>query len=637
MKHRHFYWENGEKDSYLFNEGTSYKSYEFLGAHPVNINNKEAVRFVVWAPRAKEVYLMGDFNNWHETDLPLKTIGETGLWNICVQGVKQFDSYKYRIISYKGEVRIKADPYAFHSETSPKTASKYYNLKGFKWEDELWLKSGGKTFDYNKPISIYEVNLSSWKRRADGSRYSYVDLAEKLVKYVKTMGFTHVEIMPVMEHPYDGSWGYQQTGYFAPTSRFGTPKDFMYLVNQFHKNEIGVILDWVPLHFCRDDHGLIRFDGTECFESSNRAMAENNEWGTLNFDYSKPEVVSFLISNAVYWHDYYHIDGFRIDAIAYMLYLNHAGRDIRNRYGGYENIQAIDFLKKLNKVLLQYFPHTKIIAEDSTSWPRVTAPIEDGGLGFGYKWNMGWMNDTLEYMETDPLFRKGNQRALTFGITYCFFEKFILPLSHDEVVHGKKSLLDKMPGTYDEKFANLRLLYLYMFAYPGKKLIFMGGEFGQFIEWDEKKGLDWHLLDYEKHNKLKRFVKDLNEFYRGETCLYELDDTYDGFEWIEHTNHQESIIAFERINKSGGKIIAAFNFTPVERKSYPIGVDHPDVYRTVLNTEQIEYGGNLLKRKHYGSEKEPFHGRKYSIRIDLPPLGGLILKRNRTWKCSQPK
>lgn len=627
MGENYFYWEEGEKDAYLFHKGLSYKSYEFLGAHPIKKGKKEAVRFVVWAPRAKEVYLIGDFNNWHETSLPLERIGETGLWNICLKGVKEFDSYKYRIASYNGEVRIKADPYAFHAETRPKTASKYYDLKGFKWEDEAWLRQREKNSGYDQPMSIYEVNLSSWRKKPDGSPYSYRDLAKELVRYVKTMGFTHVELMPIMEHPYDGSWGYQQTGYFAPTSRFGTPKEFMDLINEFHKNQIGVILDWVPFHFCKDDHGLARFDGTECFESSNRALAENNIWGTLNFDYKKDEVISFLISNAIYWHDYYHIDGLRIDAVAYMLYLNHAGRDIKNRYGGYENIEAIEFIKKLNQTLLEYFPHSKIIAEDSSNWPSVTGPVEDGGLGFKYKWNMGWMNDTLEYMETDPLFRKGNQKALTFGITYCFSENYILPLSHDEVVHGKKSLLNKMPGSYDEKFASLRLLYLYMYAYPGKKLLFMGGEFGQFIEWDEFKELDWHLLDYEKHGKMQRFIKDLNTFYREESCLYDLDNTYDGFEWIEHTNHQESIIAFERINRSGEKIIGVFNFTPVERKDYPIGVDHLARYRTIINTDQAMYGGNLPRRRHYRSTNQPIHGREYSIRIPLPPLGGIILKK----------
>lgn len=627
MKDKYFYLKTGEEDAYLFHNGISYKSYEFLGAHPIKRGRKKAVRFVVWAPRAKEVYLIGDFNDWHDTNLPLKRIGDSGLWNICVEGVKEFDSYKYRIISYRDEVRIKSDPYAFHAETRPRTASKYYDLKNFEWGDKTWVKNRKGTYKASRPMSIYEVNLSSWKKREDGSEYSYMDLSKELVRYVRTMGFTHVEMMPIMEHPYDGSWGYQQTGYYAPTSRFGTPKEFMHLINEFHKNNIGVILDWVPFHFTKDDHGLAMFDGTECFESSNRALAENNPWGTLNFDYNKKEVISFLISNAVYWHDYYHIDGLRIDAIAYMIYLNHAGRDIKNQYGTYENIEAIDFIKKLNTILLEYFPYTKIIAEDSTSWPSVTLPVEDGGLGFKYKWNMGWMNDTLEYMETDPLFRKGNQKALTFGIMYCFSEKYILALSHDEVVHGKKSLLDKMPGSYEEKFAGLRLLFLYMYAYPGKKLLFMGGEFGQFIEWDEFKGLDWHLLDYEKHSKMQRFVKELNKFYKEESCLYELDHSYDGFEWIEHTNHQESIIAFERINNKGEKIIAVFNFTPVERKSYPIGVDYLDTYKTILNTDQAKFGGNLPRRRHYKSKEESIHGRKYCIRVNLPPLGGLVLKR----------
>lgn len=623
---KYTYIETGEMDAYLFHEGTYYKSYEFLGAHPVEIDGRDYVRFVVWAPRAREVYIIGDFNDWHETNLPLRRIGESGLWNICLEGVEEFDCYKYRIIAPDGEVRIKADPYAFHAEERPKTASKYYDIKGYRWNDRRWMET--RTKDYDRPMSIYEVNLMSWRKKEGDIQYSYRELARDLVNYVKKMGFTHIELMPITEHPFDGSWGYQTTGYFAPTSRFGTPKDFMYFIDQCHKKGIGVILDWVPLHFCKDDFGLERFDGTYCFESLDRTKAENEQWGTLNFDFSKPEVVSFLISSALYWLDYYHIDGIRVDAVAYMLYYDFLGKDIKNKYGGRENLEAIEFLKTLNTIIGQEYLEVMVIAEESTTWPKISYPIEEGGLGFHYKWNMGWMNDTLEYMETDPFFRKGNHHALTFSMVYAFSERFILPLSHDEVVHGKKSLLDKMPGSYEEKFANLRLLYLYMFAHPGKKLLFMGGEFGQFIEWDEWKELDWFLLDYEMHQKLHNYFRELNMLYQKEDTLFSLDTSYDGFKWIEHTNHEESIIAFERINKKGEKLIAAFNFTPVERKKYPLGVDKPGVYRTIINSDSRRFGGKTARVRSYKAIKEPIHGRDYQIRVDLPPLGGLYLKIN---------
>lgn len=623
---KYTYIETGEMDAYLFHEGTYYKSYEFLGAHPVEIDGRDYVRFVVWAPRAREVYIIGDFNDWHETNLPLRRIGESGLWNICLEGVEEFDCYKYRIIAPDGEVRIKADPYAFHAEERPKTASKYYDIKGYRWNDRRWMET--RTKDYDRPMSIYEVNLMSWRKKEGDIQYSYRELARDLVNYVKKMGFTHIELMPITEHPFDGSWGYQTTGYFAPTSRFGTPKDFMYFIDQCHKKGIGVILDWVPLHFCKDDFGLERFDGTYCFESLDRTKAENEQWGTLNFDFTKPEVVSFLISSALYWLDYYHIDGIRVDAVAYMLYYDFLGKDIKNKYGGRENLEAIEFLKTLNTIIGQEYLEVMVIAEESTTWPKISYPIEEGGLGFHYKWNMGWMNDTLEYMETDPFFRKGNHHALTFSMVYAFSERFILPLSHDEVVHGKKSLLDKMPGSYEEKFANLRLLYLYMFAHPGKKLLFMGGEFGQFIEWDEWKELDWFLLDYEMHQKLHNYFRELNMLYQKEDTLFSLDTSYDGFKWIEHTNHEESIIAFERINKKGEKLIAAFNFTPVERKKYPLGVDKPGVYRTIINSDSRRFGGKTARVRSYKAIKEPIHGRDYQIRVDLPPLGGLYLKIN---------
>lgn len=621
-----FYWEEGKLDAYLFHEGTFYKSYEFLGAHRIKIEDRDAVRFVVWAPNAKEVFLMGDFNNWDEWSLPLKRIKGTGLFNICVYPVDEFDTYKYRIIGQNNEVRMKSDPYAFHAETKPKTGSKVYDIKGYSWRDEKWMENREAIESTSKPMSIYEVNLSSWRRKENGDPYSYTEFAKELISYVKKMNFTHIELMPIMEHPFDGSWGYQQTGYFAPTSRFGSPKDFMNFVDECHINGIGVILDWVPVHFCKDDHGLARFDGTHLFESSNKVIAENKGWGTLNFDYTKPEVWSFLISNAIYWLKEYHIDGLRIDAVANMLYLNFTGLNIKNPYGGHENIEAVEFIKKLNTVVTENYPAVLMMAEDSTSWPKVTVPVDKGGLGFKYKWNMGWMNDTLEYMETDPLFRRGNQNALTFGIMYAFNENYILPLSHDEVVHGKKSLLDKMPGTYKDKFNGLRLLYLYMYFYPGKKLLFMGGEFGQFIEWNEWKGLDWHLLDYESHKGVQDFVKDLNKLYKGERTFYELDNSYDGFNWIEHTNHAESIIVFERIDKNREKTIGIFNFTPVSRESYRIGVTEAGKYKTLISSTHNRYGGDLKRVKTYKSQEIQSHDRNHSIEVNIPGLSGLILK-----------
>lgn len=625
MEKEFFYIKDGEFDAHLFHEGTFYQSYKFLGAHKIKKGKKDASRFIVWAPRAKEVFLVGDFNNWHETSLPLERIGESGLWNICLEGVEDFDSYKYRIITETNEVLMKADPYAFHTEERPKSASKYYDIEGFSWSDKKWLKERKKKDYQREAISIYEVNLLSWRKKPDGSQYSYDDLADELVRYVKMMNYTHVEIMPIMEHPFDGSWGYQITGFFAPTSRFGTPKDFMNLIDKFHKNDIGVILDWVPAHFATDGHGLQKFDGSYLFESLDGRKAVNDVWGSFNFDFSKPEVLSFLISNIVYWIEKYHIDGFRLDAVSYILYYSLSGKDIKNIHGGDENLEAMEFFKRLNSVLQREYPDVLRIAEESTSFKGLTKPVEDGGLGFNFKWNMGWMNDTLRYMEIDPLFRKSRQDLLTFGPMYVFNESHISPLSHDEVVHMKKSLLDKMPGDYDQKFANLRLLYIYMYAYPGKKLLFMGGEFGQFREWDEWGQLDWNLLEYDSHKKIQDFVRDLNKIYKEEKALYKTDSSSDGFKWIEHENHKESIIAFERIQEDE-KLICVFNFTPVERKDYPIGVGEEGQYATVITSDHKRYGGLTPRIRRYKTLEEPIHDRPYRINVNLPPLGGIILK-----------
>lgn len=592
-----------------------YKSYEFLGAHPVG----HEVRFVVWAPRARQVYLIGDFNQWREDELRLEPI-EAGLWSIQIGGVEEYHSYKYLIITEQGEKLYKADPYAFHAETRPKSASKYYDIKGFQWTDQEWMDNKSKD-NLDQPMSIYEVNLLSFKQKDNGDPYSYRELADDLVRYVKKMNYSHVEIMPISEYPFDKSWGYQTTGYFAPTSRFGSPKDFMYLVNSFHRNNIGVILDWVPVHFCKDHHGLGKFDGSYCFESSDEGKRENTHWGTLNFDYSKPEVRNFLISNAIYWLEYYHIDGLRIDAVSYILY-----KSIDKQEEGNENIEGVEFIKELNSVIFKHFPHTMMIAEESSAWPKVTKSIEEGGLGFSYKWNMGWMHDILDYMSMDPILRKDHQNILTFSISYAFNENYILPLSHDEVVHGKKSLVDKMPLSYEEKFAQLRLLYQYMYAHPGKKLLFMGGEFAQFIEWNEEEELDWLLLDYDSHKKTQAFVKDLNKLYREEEALSSIDKSYDGYEWIEHDNHKESIIAFERIGKGGDKLICIFNFTPVERTPYPIGVDEEGVYKTILTSDHRRYGGGTKRIQSFRTKDYSRNGRKYTIEVSLPSFAALYIK-----------
>jgi 1,4-alpha-glucan branching enzyme len=627
-ENEYFYIEEGEMDAYLFHEGTFYRAYEFMGAHPYKKGRKKGHRFTVWAPRAREVFLVGDFNQWDSVSLPMKRIGTSGLWQIIITTAEEYDKYKYRIIAEDGEVRMKADPFGFHMDTRPLTDSKIFDIKGYQWNDREWMKKRGKKL-YTRPISIYEVNLLSWRQKEGNIQFSYIELARELVKYVKKMGFTHIEFMPLSEHPLDASWGYQITGYYAPTSRFGNPKDLMFLIDQCHQNDIGVIMDWVPAHFCKDDYGLARFDGTYLFESLDKAKAENEQWGTLNFDYTKPEVFSFLISNAMYWHDYYHIDGLRMDAVAYMLYLDFGGKDIRNSFGGRENLEAIEFIKRLNSVVFKHYPDTMMIAEESTAWPKVSHPVDEGGLGFNFKWNMGWMNDILKYMALDPIYRKDHHGALTFSMMYAFSENFILPFSHDEVVHGKKSMVEKMPGSYEQKFANLRLLYQYMFAHPGKKLLFMGNEIAQFLEWREYESIEWQLLDLEPHKLMQKFVSDLNGLYRDETTLYELDTTYDGFQWIDHSNSQESIISFERLDKAGERLICIFNFTPVPRPAYPIGVLEEGTYRTVLTSDHKRYGGSTERVKRYKAKPESFHGRDLSIRIDLPPLAAIYLKLDR--------
>ena len=625
---KYFYHGKNETDVYLFHEGNNNNLYKFLGSHIYTDDIGTYTRFLVWAPNAKNVNLVGDFNNWNDYSLPLRKLQDGEIWEICIRNVKIFDSYKYRIVTQDSDVLYKADPFAFHSELRPKTASKVYDIEGYKWNDKKWLKKRERTDKFNSPMSIYEINLSSWRKH--GENYlSYVQLSDELVAYLKEMNYTHVEFMPLMEHPFDGSWGYQLTGFFAATSRFGCPKDLMYLIDKLHQNDIGVIMDWVPAHFCKDDFGLRKFDGSNLFENTDQYLADNDQWGTLNFDFSKKEVVNFLISSALFWFKYYHLDGLRVDAVAYMIYLNFSGKDIRNENGGYENKEAIEFIKKLNNTIKHEFPSVFVIAEESTAWPNVTKPVEENGLGFDFKWNMGWMNDIIKYMKMDPLFRKDHHNLLTFSIMYAFNENYILPFSHDEVVHMKNSMIGKMPGTYVQKFDQIRLLYSFMFAHPGKKLLFMGNDIGQFDEWNEYKEITWEVLEYEKHQKLKYFMKDLNKFYLNNDEFYDLDTSYSGFQWEDVNNANESLIIFERINSKNEKIICIFNFTPVRRKKYRVGVDEYALYSVVLNSSMKKYGGSLLRNKPYYSKNKEHNDRKFSITVDIEPFSAMFIKLNK--------
>ncbi|MCT4594349.1 MAG: 1,4-alpha-glucan branching protein GlgB [Anaeromicrobium sp.] len=616
-------------DIHLFYEGKNYKSYEFLGAHIVDYRGIKGVSFTLWAPRPKEIRVVGDFNNWNGEGFSMKKVHDSGIWNIFIGGIHEGDIYKYEIHTMDGRVLLKSDPYGFYSELRPNTASVVMNLDDYHWNDEKWIKN--RELNHKRPMNIYELHLSSWKRKSNGDFYRYAEIAEEIIDYVKEMSYTHIEILPLNEHPFDGSWGYQGTGYYSITSRYGEPKDFMYFVDRCHQEGIGVILDWVPYHFCKDEHGLYKFDGYALYEYDDPLMAENIQWGTGSFDYTKPEVISFLISNGIFLFHMYHIDGLRVDAVSHMINLDHGSEkgDFKlNKYGTKENIEAIEFLKSLNEAVLKDFPNALMIAEESTAWPLVTGPTHLGGLAFNYKWNMGWMNDMLRYMEMDPIYRKYHHDLITFSFVYAFSENFILPLSHDEVVHGKKSLLDRMPGDYNNKFGNLRLLYSYMIGHPGKKLLFMGGEFGQFIEWDYKKELDWCLLSYPMHKKLKDFVKELNRFYIEEKALYEIDHEQEGFSWIDHQNSEESIIAFMRKGREKGEfLIIVCNFTPVKRCDYKIGVPYEGEYEEVFNSDLKEYGGWGVRNEGIiKSMDENWHNQPYSIEVKIPPLGALFIK-----------
>lgn len=614
------------------------KIYNFFGSHITTLNGTEGVRFTLWAPHAKAVSVVGNFNNWCGTQHIMKLKRNLNIWILFIPYIKAKEIYKYEITTASGNKLLKSDPYAYYSELRPNTASMVTDLASFSWKDSSWLIKRRDNSIYNNPLNIYELHLGSWKKK-NYVFMNYREIAEELVEYIIQMGYTHIELLPITEHPLDASWGYQSTGYFSVTSRYGNPDDFMYFVNKFHENNIGVILDWVPGHFCKDVHGLYNFDGSPLYEYENLLLGDN-DWGTANFDLGKMEVRQFLISNALFWFDIYHIDGIRVDAVANMLYMNYGKSErnnLTNKYGGTENLEAIDFFKRLNSTIFRHFPNVLMIAEDSSSFPAVTVPVYLGGLGFNYKWNMGWMNDMLKYMQMDPIYRKYHHNLITFSLMYAFSENFILPLSHDEVVHGKKSLLDKMPGDYWSKFASLRLFYGYMMCHPGKKLLFMGGEFGQFIEWRFAEDLDWLLLSYPMHKSLQTYVKDLNFLYIKEPSLWEKDHNNEGFKWIDHQNADQSIISFMRfgISKKDFLIIIC-NFTPISYAQYKVGVPIFTHYKEILNSDQNCYGGsNHTNEAYIKPWLENWHSEPYHIKLTIPPLSTIIIKPSYNYKLER--
>ena len=626
-------------DTYLFNQGNHHRIYEKLGCHLREIDGVKGASFAVWAPSAQRVSVVGSFNQWDGRIHQMRMLGSSGVWELFIPGLAPGDLYKYEIKTPSGELYLKADPYAFYAEKPPQTASRIYDMDDYQWHDDEWLERREKEPVYDKPVNIYEVHLGSWQQEPDpdpnsetGFRpLSYRQLAERLIPYAKQMGYTHLELLPIMEHPYDGSWGYQVTGYYAVTARYGTPADFKFFVDKCHENGLGVILDWVPAHFPKDGHGLARFDGTALYEHEDKRKGEHLEWGTHVFNYGRHEVRNFLVANALFWFDKYHVDGLRVDAVASMLYLDYCrkpGEWIPNEYGGRENLEAVEFLRQLNTTVYRYYPNVMMIAEESTAWPKVTAPVHEGGLGFSHKWNMGWMNDFLRYVSMDSVYRKYHQNLITFSLMYAWSENFILVLSHDEVVHGKKSLLDKMPGDYWQKFAGLRGALGYFMGHPGKKLLFMGGEFGQFIEWKYKESLDWHLLGYPMHQKLHHYVADLNHFYLNEPALYEIDSHYDGFEWIDCSDTEHSIVSFIRKGKDWrDMLVFVCNFTPAAHDNYRIGAPLDTVYTEVFNSDLEKYGGsNVANERPIKAEPVPWHGKSWSIVLKIPPLATIVLR-----------
>lgn len=613
----------------VFHTGDSVRAYDFLGAHLVNRNDKNGVVFRVWAPTARSVSVAGDFNNWNNEANYMYNIGY-GVWEVFVEGVKQFCTYKYCIESEYGDRLMKADPYAFHAQTRPGQASVVYDIESYSWNDSEWFNKRKENNISSSPMNIYEIHAGSWRKYPDGNFFNYQKLAYELIPYLKEMHYTHVQLMPIMEYPYDGSWGFQTTGYYAPTSRYGTPSDFMAFVDKLHGEGIGVILDWVPSNFPTDDFGLARFDGSPLYESNDPKTSKRDSWGTCLFNYARFEVTSFLVSCAMFWLDKYHIDGLRIGALSSMLYLDYGkteGEWKPNKFGGKENLDAVDFVKRLNTAVHMYHPDVMMFAEENTSWPKLTHKIEDGGLGFDFKWNMGWMNDMLHYMSLNSMWRPFNHDSLTFSFYYAFSEKFLLPISHDEVSHGKGSLIKQMPGKYDEQFAGVRAFITYMYAHPGKKLVFMGTEIGQFDEWNHEEAIQWDLLEFEKHKKLRTFFKELNKFYLDCKPLYELDTVWKGFDWIHHDDYTNSVIAFKRTDKNGDEIVSVCNFQPIRRDEYCIGVPKYGLYDEVFNSDEERFGGSgVVNGNNIKTEVMKIHGFDQGLSLTLPPLSVIYLR-----------
>ncbi|MGB5114416.1 MAG: 1,4-alpha-glucan branching protein GlgB [Ruminococcus bromii] len=613
----------------VFHTGDSVRAYDFLGAHLVNRNDKNGVVFRVWAPTARNVSVAGDFNNWNNEANYMYNIGY-GVWEVFVEGVKQFCTYKYCIESEYGDRLMKADPYAFHAQTRPGQASVVYDIESYSWNDSEWFNKRKENNISSSPMNIYEIHAGSWRKYPDGNFFNYQKLADELIPYLKEMHYTHVQLMPIMEYPYDGSWGFQTTGYYAPTSRYGTPSDFMAFVDKLHGEGIGVILDWVPSNFPTDDFGLARFDGSPLYESNDPKTSKRDSWGTCLFNYARFEVTSFLVSCAMFWLDKYHIDGLRIGALSSMLYLDYGkseGEWEPNKFGGKENLDAVDFVKRLNTAVHMYHPDVMMFAEENTSWPKLTHKIEDGGLGFDFKWNMGWMNDMLHYMSLNSMWRPFNHDSLTFSFYYAFSEKFLLPISHDEVSHGKGSLIKQMPGKYDEQFAGVRAFITYMYAHPGKKLVFMGTEIGQFDEWNHEEAIQWDLLEFEKHKKLRTFFKELNKFYLDCKPLYELDTVWKGFDWIHHDDYTNSVIAFKRTDKNGDEIVSVCNFQPIRRDEYCIGVPKYGLYDEVFNSDEERFGGSgVVNGNNIKTEVMKIHGFDQGLSLTLPPLSVIYLR-----------
>ena len=627
-------YEIGELDQYLFGQGNHYEIYKKLGAHMVDDEGQEGVYFAVWAPNAKSVSVVGEFNDWDRTRNPMTRAEYIGIYTCFVPGVKEGMMYKFCIETITGEYHMKADPYANYAELRPGTASRITNIENLKWTDSSWMTAREKWNHKKEPMSVYEVHMGSWKRHPgteDEGFYTYREFAKEITKYMKDMGYTHVEIMGIAEHPFDGSWGYQVTGYYAPTSRYGTPEDFAWMINYLHRNGIGVIMDWVPAHFPKDEHGLAEFDGTATYEYADPRKGEHPDWGTKIFDLGKNEVRNFLIANALFWVEHFHIDGLRVDAVASMLYLDYGKKDgewVPNQYGGNENLEAVDFFKHLNTVVLGRNPGALMIAEESTAWPKVTGDVEDGGLGFSLKWNMGWMHDFTEYMKLDPYFRKDNHHMMTFAMSYEYSENYILVLSHDEVVHLKCSMLNKMPGLGFDKYANLKAGYAFMMGHAGKKLLFMGQEFAQLREWSEERELDWFLLAEPEHQQMKMWVKDLLHLYKRHKAMYEMDQSWEGFEWINADDGYRSIYSFMRHSKGAKKnLLFVCNFTPMARDDYRVGVPRKKQYKLILNSDEEKYGGTGADRKKiYKAEKKECDGRPYSFAYKLPPYGVAVFE-----------